>query len=489
MGMCRTGRCLVPLALIAVLGCDDAAAPTSPSPGTTPVTGGGTPVRGTERLAWNQAGDLSRLRFRVYVDEQPVDLVSVTCDESIPAACTSPLPPLTDGVHTLVLVNVDASGVESARTEAITVQKASTRASTLAGLLPHATAAPVSPRLEVEVDAGDGLAFVADVVARDIHGPAQLALLPDGRLLVAQADGLVRVTRPGQPPSGEPALDVHALLRPSQMGPLGVTRHGDFLRNRLVYVSFLEPETPAQGRLRIVRLREVGDRLGEPATIHEASVGADSTIAANGDENIWAREGPRMAFGPDGLLYIVLPLGLEFQHEPAASTPRPAVLRLGDDGRLPGVGALTGIDAHPLGLTWHPHTNALWIMFPGQDGEPLLRAFGSEAAPGTVAAARSGLRTMANPGGPPLTLAVQEAGASAISLARVLATPPGVSSERTFRLTLPLGTGQPWVDGLGFVGDAVVDSEGTVFLATSARGPDERASSQGVVMRLRPRVR
>jgi hypothetical protein len=51
------------------------------------------------------------------VDDRPVDLDAATCDGSTPeAACTSPLPPLTNGIHTITLAAVDRfSGLESER--------------------------------------------------------------------------------------------------------------------------------------------------------------------------------------------------------------------------------------------------------------------------------------------------------------------------------------------------------------------------------------
>ena len=97
-------------------------------------------MRGTERLAWAQAGDVSRLRFRAYVDGAAVDLTAATCNSGSPEAeCSSPLPTLTNGVHTIAVVNVTASsGVESERTNSITVQKVTQR-SIVAATLPMAS--------------------------------------------------------------------------------------------------------------------------------------------------------------------------------------------------------------------------------------------------------------------------------------------------------------------------------------------------------------
>ena len=53
------------------------------------------------------------------------------------------------------------------------------------------------------------------------------------------------------------------------MGPLGLALHPDFSRNRFVYVAFLAQDSRERTLLRILRLREVGDTLGEAATLFE----------------------------------------------------------------------------------------------------------------------------------------------------------------------------------------------------------------------------
>ena len=58
--------------------------------------------------------------------------------------------------------------------------------------------------------AADGHTFGADVVARALKAPVQLASAPDGRLLIAEADGRVRVLRPGSSDREEVAFDARA---------------------------------------------------------------------------------------------------------------------------------------------------------------------------------------------------------------------------------------------------------------------------------------
>ena len=483
MGLRRdahSGVALVALLGAALMVAPGCGGPSSPSP--VEPAPGATPVRGTERLAWSQAGDVSGLRFRAYVDDRPIALDAASCDRSSPAACSSPLPPLTDGVHTIALSNVSTSGLESSRTDPITVQKVSARAVVSAASFPDASARQGSLRLDTVVTMDDGQAFAVDVVTRGLLAPAQLAWLPDGRLLVAEASGLVRVVRPGQPDRGEPALDAHALLRPAPVGALGLAGHPDFLQNHFVYVSFLAQDRPDRTVLRVVRLREVGDTLGEPATLFETPVTPLTLGAA--DPN-----GPRLAFGPDGLLYVALPLGVEFDGQPAASRPFASMLRLSDDGRVPSVGPLTGVSAHPLGFTWHPSTGALWVAFPGENGEAALRPITAARTSGVAETEQMGLRIRQGAGPSSGAWIAQRTEAGALSLARAFAA-AREQSTGTLRLTVPILPEGLLAGVPDRVGDVVVGSGGTLFLATNnaERAGASGAGGEDVIVRLTPRA-
>ena len=134
------------------------------------------------------------------------------------------------------------------------MQKVSARSIVSAASLPDARAASGGARLEATVTAPDGRAFTADVVARLVRTPIQLASTPDGRVLVADGAGLVRVVHPEQPERVEAALDPQALLNPPPISPIALALHPEFARNQFVYISFLVRERDEGTRLRIVRI-------------------------------------------------------------------------------------------------------------------------------------------------------------------------------------------------------------------------------------------
>jgi glucose/arabinose dehydrogenase len=472
----------------------------SPAPGV--IT-----VRGTERLGWSQVGEVAALRFRAYVDDRPVDLDAATCDGSTPeAACISPLPPLTNGIHTIALVAVDRfSGLESERSVPITVQKVSSTATIGAASFTAPGAGPGPLRLETVVATSDGLAFVADTVLAGVKAPAQLAWAPDGRLFVAEADGRVRVVRPGDrglgdQGQGEPALDARALLEPPPVGPLGLALHPDFPRNHFVYVSFLAQNSRDRTLLRILRLREVGDALGEPATLFEAPLIA-TAAEGHGDEGDGAeagsaaeipRDGPRLAFGPDRLLYVALPPGIEFDDEPAASTPHASMLRLRDDGRVPlDMAALSGVVAHPIAFDWHPSTGALWAVFPGDGSEAVLRPVTEGYASGVAEAGRATLRVAAGGARRSGVLLFQRTPESRRGPARALVALPENEALSVVRLAEPVRAEDLLAGMFGRIGDVVAGDGGTLFLATknAERARNAAGTNDDVVVRLTSRAR
>jgi hypothetical protein len=473
----------------------------SPSPDTpsseTPTVPGAIIVSGTERLAWNQAGDVSSLRFIAYVDGSPVALDAATCNAATPEAeCSSPLPPLGTGVHTVALAALSASGLESERSESITVQKSAARSVISAASFPDAHVSSGGPYLEATVATPGGLAFAVDVVARRLNAPVQLASTGDGRLLVAEADGRVRVVRPGEPDRAERALDARALLEPPPVGPLGLARHPDFSRNHFVYVSFLAQDGPDRTRLRIVRLREVANALGEPATLFEAPVAVSSRQSRTADDGGVRTEmaagssdvGPRLAFGPDGLLYVLLPPGVEFDNEPAASQPRASMLRLRDDGRVPDARPLSGIDAHPLGFGWHPTAATLLGIVPLLEGQAAIQSLGEEAAR-TLDTGRALLRIAEGSGPQPGALVFEEAQAGTLTLAHAFAEALDHEATGTIRLAVPVLV-DGVLDGLSARVIDLVADRGTVYLATNNAGHQAVDGDGGdVVLRLRPRPR
>jgi hypothetical protein len=94
---------------------------------------GAQPITGTERFGWDQAAadltELASFRFALYVDNARVQATDVTCGATAGTAgfpCTSSLPSLSAGTHTLaVAAYLDDAGTtrESEKSIAVRVVK------------------------------------------------------------------------------------------------------------------------------------------------------------------------------------------------------------------------------------------------------------------------------------------------------------------------------------------------------------------------------
>ncbi len=459
--------------------------PAAPAPAPVP---GATQVTGRERLAWEQGDTGAPLSFRVYIDGAGATLGSVSCVlAGTESACSAPLPPMSDGVHTLELAAVDTtSGIEGLRSATLTLQKISARAARSVSMLSDA--------------GGDGVVSIgtapttasgaAEIVARGVRLPAQLAALPDGRLLVAERGGRVRLLDPDGQRQATEALDLGGLVTPAARGALAIAVHPDFAVTRHVFVSDLYDTETGEVRLRIVRLREVGARLGEPARIFDAAVTADPNTGVQADAAT-ARDdsrGPRLAFGPDALLYAALPSGFVFDGQPAASRPVPAIVRLQADGTTPAQGPLTGIEAHPLGFTWHPATGDLLGFVADGPSDVTLRVLGDDTAAGTSATPWPVRFRAERAGTTPLLLHVETVDArGALRLAQVTAL-LGTTGRwpRTVRLDAAADV-ESLVPGLAGQLTDLVTEGGTVYAVVSDMPPGTGGEHpQGVVVRLRP---
>ena len=104
-------------------------------------------------------------------------------------------------------------------------------AAMVAGL---AGAAQAADRHETEVGP-----VLLETVAEGFDHPWSMAFLPDGRMLVTEREGALRVVSDGQ--LSAPVAGLPAVSAVGQGGLLDVVLHPQFAANRLVYLSFAEP--------------------------------------------------------------------------------------------------------------------------------------------------------------------------------------------------------------------------------------------------------
>lgn len=166
--------------------------------------------------------------------------------------------------------------------------------------------------------------FTVDVIA-DFDAPWAMAFLPGNRgLLVTEKAGRLlwwTGDGPAQEVSGGPAVS-----NAGQGGLGDVVLHPDFARNRYVYLSWAEEGPGGKGAaVGRGRLSADGQRLEGFATIWRAT----PFVAGNG------HFGHRLAFGPDGMLYISTGDRQAFTPAQDMTATLGKIIRLHPDGRVP----------------------------------------------------------------------------------------------------------------------------------------------------------
>jgi len=174
--------------------------------------------------------------------------------------------------------------------------------SAFAGLLAAlilATAAQAQQPESAPIEAPSSIGPLSvETVAAGLRSPWGLAFLPDGRMLVTERPGSLRLVSPSGTVSA-PVAGVPPVFARGQGGLLDVALAPDFDRSRLVYLAYAEPRegasgtSVARGRL----MEENGD-----ARLENVEVIFRQSPAAGGSNHY----GARLVFARDGTLFVTL---------------------------------------------------------------------------------------------------------------------------------------------------------------------------------------
>ncbi len=213
----------------------------------------------------------------------------------------------------------------------------------------------------------------AVTIATDLSHPWGLAFLPDGRMLVTERPGRMRIVsmrgEVGPALAGVPPVDAR-----SQGGLLDVTLDPKFSQNRYVYWSYTEPGPDRTNGTAVARGRLNGaagaERLDDVQVIFRQSTKLAGV----------AHFGSRLVFARDGRLFITLGDRL-FRRDAAQrlDSHLGKVVRIEPDGRVPSdnpfvktPGALPEIwsigHRNVQGAALHPATGVLWTHEHGPEG-------------------------------------------------------------------------------------------------------------------------
>jgi glucose/arabinose dehydrogenase len=166
-------------------------------------------------------------------------------------------------------------------------------------------------------------AFSVETVAKGLEHPWSLAFLPDGRMLVTERPGRLRLAADGK--LSEPLVGVPRVYASGQGGLLDVALSPAFDKDRLIYLSFAEPGEGGAGTA-VAR-----GRLGDGG-LENVQVIWRQQPKVSGPNHF----GSRIVFRPDGSLFVTL--GERFNYSDSAqdlSTTIGKIVRINPDGSPP----------------------------------------------------------------------------------------------------------------------------------------------------------
>jgi glucose/arabinose dehydrogenase len=212
-------------------------------------------------------------------------------------------------------------------------------------------------------------ALRAVTVAAGLDHPWSVAFLPDGRMLVTERPGRLRVVgRDGQlapqPLGGLPAN----VAEHGQGGLMDVVLHPRFAENGWVYLSYAARDASGVGT-EVARGRLAGDRLTDVQGIFRMQPKSGGT----------RHFGSRLVFDRAGYLFVTLGDRGEQDRAQRLDDHAGKIVRLHDDGRVPAdnpfaqrAGAKPEIyslgNRNVQGAALHPGTGALWTHEHGPQG-------------------------------------------------------------------------------------------------------------------------
>ena len=213
-------------------------------------------------------------------------------------------------------------------------------------------------------------AFRIEIVAEGLMTPWGMAFLPDGRLLVSERPGTIRVLDLGKPLT-PPIAGTPAVWAMQDGGLLDIALHPDYAASGWVYLAYCEPGPVSTSTTKIVRGRIRDGLWVDQQTIYQSP--ANLYVADN------THFGARFLFDKSGHLFFTIGDRGTMTDAQSLGNPDGKIHRVFDDGGVPPdnpfvtmPGALGMIwsfgNRNPQGLAWHPESGELWSTEHGPRG-------------------------------------------------------------------------------------------------------------------------
>jgi glucose/arabinose dehydrogenase len=214
--------------------------------------------------------------------------------------------------------------------------------------------------------------------------PWGMTELPDGRVLITEKPGRLRIFKDGQLSS--PVSGVPKVAYREQGGLLDVEQDPDFAQNQMVYLYFAEPAKVQNGKPDRWDHR-FGAKPNKPLdSVLKGGAVAKAKLVGNSLQNlrvIWRQHpkeigrghfGGRLIFDHKGHLFITSGERMRFDPAQDMSMNLGKIIRINEDGSIPKDNPWPGKDIwtlghrNPLGGAFEPSTGKLWVCEMGPMG-------------------------------------------------------------------------------------------------------------------------
>lgn len=213
-----------------------------------------------------------------------------------------------------------------------------------------AVIAPTMPK-------ASALQFEPRRVAWPFDLPWGAAFLPDGRILVTERSGALRVVENGALMT-QPIQGVPDVISGGHAGLLDVLVSHDFETSHRIYLSY------THGAPGAISMRVMSAVLGESA-LTEQTVIFDSRPAQPGYDQI----GGRLSYGPDGLLYLTLGDRTDKSRAQDLMDHSGTIVRFREDGSIPDDNPFIGRDDALPEIYSYGHRNPQGLVTSRNDGK------------------------------------------------------------------------------------------------------------------------
>ncbi len=210
--------------------------------------------------------------------------------------------------------------------------------------------------------------FRVVTLTQGLEHPWGLAFLPDGRMLVTERPGRLRIVGADGRLDPRPVTGLPPVAAVGQGGLLDVALHPDHARNGWIYLSYAGPGPGGLGT-EVLRGRLAGHALRDVQVLFRMRPKTASGY----------HFGSRLAFDRQDFLYITLGDRGDMPRAQRFDDHAGSVIRLHDDGRVPADNPFVGRpgalpekftlgNRNMQGAALHPQTGELWTHEHGPQG-------------------------------------------------------------------------------------------------------------------------